>query len=211
MSTAPRSPGRSRALACGLLLSLLAPCAARSAEAVVAASSRPASAGETSAKLFRDTAKKVLIFGKFEIRGSAGFAAKTRDALILLEDSTTFAKLSPYIAAIEESTRSGITAWTEKPASRVGSGTWSGDTAWYAGALAHDGCHSRLYHAARKAAGKGRVPDSAWTGTKPEQECLAAQAQVLTELKAYKYFTDYVRGLMKDPAYQDLSYSSRTW
>lgn len=155
-------------------------------------------------------AAQATAFNNLEIRGSAAFTVKTKEALTLLEGSTTFTTISPYIAVIEESTRSGMMAWTEKPVYHVGSATWNRGAAWYAGTIAHDGYHSLLYHKAKKA-GKGKVPPEAWTGKKAEQDCLRVQAEVLIEIKADGYFVDYVKGLIRDPTYQNISYSSRSW
>ena len=149
-------------------------------------------------------------FYHFEILGSTVFAAKTEMSLKLLEGSTTFSTLSPYIAAIKESEHSGMLAWTEKPVFQAGKATWNSGTAWYAGAIAHDGCHSLLYHRAKKN-WLGKVPAEAWTGKKAEQHCLAVQAEVLIEIKADRYFVDYVNGLIADPTYQDIPYSNRNW
>jgi hypothetical protein len=145
-----------------------------------------------------------------EIRGSADFTARTKAALALLAGSTTFTQIAPYIAAIESSTRSGMVAWAEKPVFQVGEKTWSSGAAWYAGTIAHDGCHSRLYHRA-KVPGRPRVPDAAWTGKVAEQKCLAVQAEVLAEIKADPAYIAYVKGLIPNPTYQNIAYSSRTW
>lgn len=158
----------------------------------------------------RTAVKPPVHTGGLEIRGSAAFTVKTKEALTLLEGSTTFTTISPYIAVIEESTRSGMMAWTEKPVYHVGSATWNRGAAWYAGTIAHDGYHSLLYHKAKKA-GKGKVPPEAWTGKKAEQDCLRVQAEVLIEIKADDYFVDYVKGLIQNPTYQNISYSSRSW
>lgn len=169
-----------------------------------------ANAGDTSGAKRGAGAKPAVAFDNFEIRGGASFEVKTKEALILLRGSTTFATISPYIAVIEESARSGMAAWKKNPVFQVGSTTWNRGAAWYAGAIAHDGCHSLLYHKAGNA-GKEKVPPEAWTGKKAEQDCLLLQAEVLIEIKADKYFVDYVKSLSRDPAYQNISYSSRSW
>ncbi|MDD5209001.1 MAG: hypothetical protein PHV36_06425 [Elusimicrobiales bacterium] len=159
---------------------------------------------DTRAKAQRAAVKRL------EIRGGPVFTAKTKEALALLEGSTTFTTVSPYIAVIEESTRSGMVAWTAKPVYQVGSATWNHGAAWYAGTIAHDGCHSLLYHKAR-AAGNGKVPAEAWTGKTAEQDCLKVQSEVLLEIKADTRLITYVNSLIENPAYQNISYSSRNW
>ena len=163
-----------------------------------------------TAKLAVTGTRPGVFFDNFEIRGDAVFAAKTKEALALLEGATTFSKISPYIAIIEEAEHSGMVAWTEKPTFQVGRNTWNRGAAWYAGTIAHDGCHSLLYHRA-KALGSGAVPAETWTGRQAEQECLSVQAEVLTEIKADKYLVDYVNGLIADPTYQNIPYDKRNW
>ncbi|MDO8805149.1 MAG: hypothetical protein Q7R35_12015 [Elusimicrobiota bacterium] len=144
-----------------------------------------------------------------DIQGSGPFSAKTREALTLLEGSTTFTKVIRYIEVIEEADHSGMAAFLPKPTYQVGSRTWTQPVAWYAGTIAHDGYHSLLYHEYEASAGKA-PPAEAWTGARAERDCLSFQQEVLTEIKAVQY-VNYVQGLMADPTYQNIPYSQRNW
>ncbi len=146
----------------------------------------------------------------FEIQGAPVFAARTREALSLLERSASFTRVAPYIAVIKEAERSGMRAYDERPVYEVGFRTWNYSAPWYAGTIAHDGYHSLLYHAA-KGAGTAEPPEAAWTGADAERKCLKFQALVLSEIKADAALIKYVQDQTRNPVYQDIEYSKRNW
>ena len=92
-------------------------------------------------------------------------------------------------------------AYAKRPAFIVGKPTWSHSGLWYAGAIAHDSHHSKLYHEA-KASMAGKPPADCWTGSGAEKKCLAFQREVLDALGADEKLVAYVRELEKNPAYQ---------
>lgn len=55
---------------------------------------------------------------------------------------------------------------------------------WCAGAIAHDACHSRLWHAYSRANGTSAVPDSAWGGQAMELKCIGYQIGVMQKIGA---------------------------
>jgi len=138
------------------------------------------------------------------------FVNRTREALALLEGSTTFTQVARYIAVIKQAEHSGMRAYDERPTYEVGFRTWDYSASWYAGTIAHDGYHSLLYHEA-KGAGQAQPPDLAWTGTDAERKCLDFQARVLDEIKADPSLIKYVRDQTVNPTYQNVEYSKRNW
>jgi|GEM_PF-6983128 len=84
------------------------------------------------------------------IEGSREFITNTRRALKLLGSSKLFKDKSRYVKIIRQAMRSGMAADLEKPTFEVGSRTWQSPTIWFAGAIAHDTCHSMLYHDEKK-------------------------------------------------------------
>ena len=102
-------------------------------------------------------------------------------------------------------------AWAEKPTFVVGNRTWQHSVLWYAGAIAHDAYHSKLYHETKNSLG-GREPDAnAWTGTEAEKKCLAFQRKVMVELNADPKTIAYLEDCAKDPAYQGRNQGWRSW
>lgn len=137
-----------------------------------------------------------------EISGGPEFSARTREALDLLEKSGRLAEVRRYVGVIEESRCSGMDVYASRPTFRVGRATWRSGGLWYAGSIAHDSRHSRLYREAKTALGGEEPPAEAWTGTEAERLCLAFQLEVLEALGAGEDALNYIRGLMKDPRYQ---------
>ena len=154
-----------------------------------------------------------------EVRGSAAFRARTREALELLRESALFGAARDHVAVIRQGRRSGMEAWAVKPAFTVGAATWYHSAVWYAGAIAHDAYHAKLYCDA-KDGHRSREPDSnVWTGTEAEKKCLAFQRQVLLELNADEKIIAYIDRCAINPTYQGhptgwgswLDYLRRWW
>lgn len=146
----------------------------------------------------------------FEIQGAPVFVDRTREALTLLEGSTTFTQVERYISVIKEAEHSGMRAYGDRPVYEVGFRTWNYSAPWYAGTIAHDGYHSLLYHEA-KGADTAEPPATSWTGADAERKCLDFQARVLSEIKADPALIKYVRGQAVNPTYQDIEYNKRNW
>ena len=98
----------------------------------------------------------------------------------------------------------------KRPTFVVGKPTWSHSALWYAGAIAHDSYHSKLYHDARQNTGKRPSADS-WTGKEAEKKCLAFQIEVLESLNADDETVAYLRELEKNPTYQGHNRGWRSW
>ena len=96
-----------------------------------------------------------------------------------------------------------------RPTFVVGKRTWSHSALWFAGAIAHDAYHSKLYHDAKAAT--GRPPADSWTGTEAERKCLAFQIEVLKALGAEDKTIAYLEELEKNPAYQGHNKGWRSW
>lgn len=147
-------------------------------------------------------ASRILFAGEIEIQGSTPFITRTKAALERLQGSASFASVKPFVAVIKESKSSGMRAYELKPTYEVGKPTWQHSVTWYAGSIVHDGCHSKLYHDAKKRLKKEPDP-GAWTGKEAEIACLKLQLRALTEIKADAYPINYVKNLLKgSPTYQ---------
>jgi hypothetical protein len=150
-------------------------------------------------------------FDGIRIRGGKEFLVHTREALALLRSTSRFAHIQANIAVISQGKRSGMKAWAEKPRFFVGRRTWKHSALWYAGAIAHDAFHSKLYHDAKRARG-GKEPDAdAWTGSKAEKICLAFQRAVLLELNADEKIIAYIDECGENPTYQGRNEGWKSW
>lgn len=146
-----------------------------------------------------------------EVRGRAAFRVRTREALELLRLSPLFGTARDHIAVIRQGRQSGMKAWAVKPTFTVGKATWRHSVVWYAGAIAHDAYHAKLYFDA-KGGKRGNEPDAdAWTGVEAEKECLAFQRRVLVELNADEKIIAYIDRCALNPTYQGHTTGWRGW
>jgi hypothetical protein len=145
-----------------------------------------------------------------EISGSDEFLSRTKEALDLLRPTPFFSEIQRTIALITQGKRSGMRAYAKRPAFVVGKRTWSHSALWYAGAIAHDSYHSKLYHDTRESSGE-KPPADCWTGIEAEKKCLAFQIKVLEMLNADAETVAYLEELEKNPAYQGHNHGWRGW
>lgn len=154
-----------------------------------------------------------------EIVGERGFIEQTAAALALLRKTSEYAQIKANIGVISQGRCSGMDVLAAKPTFYVGTkpkSPPSGGTLWYAGSIAHDSMHSKLYHDERQRLG-GREPDpSVWTGSQAEKVCMFFQLQVLEELGAPKSVREYLEQsigvtvkLSDAPTYQNIGAGSR--
>lgn len=137
-----------------------------------------------------------------EIVGDAACQNDTAQALDLLKSraETHYNVIIQYIGIIECINQgSGMWAWEEPPRYKVGDATRGGGTLWYAGTIAHDACHSKLYH-------DGKT----WTGEQAEAECVNVQYDALEKMGAPQSTLDYVRNLISTE-YWNIPYEDRWW
>ena len=151
---------------------------------------------------------------RIEVQGSPEFVKRTKEALALLQNARELGFVQRYIKIIKEGERSGMRAFDEKPTYEVGAATWQHSALWYAGTIAHDSYHSKLYFDAKK--GDKTPARSDWTGAEAERNCLEYQLKVLKALKADKQTLDYVAAMQKNPTYQgdpnsQKDYQNRWW
>jgi hypothetical protein len=145
-----------------------------------------------------------------EIRGRREFLIRTQEALALLRPVAQFAVIHGHLKVIRQGTRSGMRAWGDKPTFVVGKPTWRHSLLWYAGAIAHDAYHAKLYFDAK--GDHGTEPEAdAWTGAKAERECLAFQQQVLLALNADETIIRYIEKCALNPTYQGHHKGWRSW
>lgn len=137
---------------------------------------------------------------------------QTADALLLLKQKAPghYRNVLENIAVIEcASMGSGMAAFEEPPVCKVGNATLNAGPVWYAGALAHDACHSMLYHDFERAYGR-EAPDEVWTGRDAEIFCLGLQKDALEKLGADESTIQHVNDMM-EYAYWDIPYEERWW
>jgi hypothetical protein len=145
-----------------------------------------------------------------EISGSEEFLSRTKEALELLRPTPFFPQIQRTIVAVKQGKRSGMRAYAKRPTFVVGKKTWSHSPLWYAGAIAHDSYHSKLYHDAREKSG-GNPPADCWTGREAEKKCLAFQIEVLKEQHVDEKTLAYLEEVEKNPTYQGHHRGWRSW
>jgi hypothetical protein len=146
-----------------------------------------------------------------EIRGGRQFQIRTQEALALLRPMAQFAVIRDHLKIIRQGRRSGMKAWADKPTFVVGKATWRHSPLWYAGAIAHDAYHAKLYFDAKGDHGGAEPEVDAWTGAKAERECLAFQQQVLLALNADETIIRYIENCTRNPMYQGHNKGWRSW
>ena len=146
-----------------------------------------------------------------EIRGREDFLRRTQAALQQLQSTSGFKEIVSHIAIIRQGRRSGMKAWSKPPTFIVGRLTWQHSSLWYAGAIAHDAFHAKLYSDA-KAQNPAAEPDAnTWTGAEAEKKCLAFQKEVLEALNADAETIAYIEACAENPAYQGHNTGWRSW
>jgi len=153
------------------------------------------------------------------VRGDDEFRWRTRESITLLQRTTGIEIVRAHLKIIRQGRRSGVRAWAKKPAFVAGRATWQHSPLWYAGAIAHDAYHIKLYAAAKKTAGGVEPAASAWTGMAAEKQCLAFQYEVLQALDSDKHTLNYIARCRENPVYQGrdsgpgsrLDYLRRWW
>lgn len=145
------------------------------------------------------------------VHGDEEFQRRTGEALALLEPLAQFALIHAHLAAIRQGKRSGITAWADQPVFTVGAPTWSHSPHWYAGAIAHDAYHAKLYRDAKKHDPQREPLAHAWSGKSAERACLSFQREVLLELNADRTIVTYVEQQRRNPTYHGRSKGLGRW
>jgi len=150
-------------------------------------------------------------FGDINIHGCAEFSLRTEEALALLKSSPQFDLIHSNIAIIRQGYRSGMKAWLKQPTFIAGWRTWQHSALWYAGAIAHDAFHAKLYFDAKREHPTREPGADTWTGAEAEKQCLAFQRDVLMALNADAKTIAYVEEWAKNPTYQGHNTGWRGW
>jgi hypothetical protein len=145
------------------------------------------------------------------VRGSVKFRARTAEALRLLADTAALALVQSHVKVIRQGWRSGMRAWAQEPTFVVGRATWQHSPVWYAGAIAHDAYHARLYDRARRIRCGRRPAADEWTGAAAEKKCLAFQYAVLRTLKSDEVTLRYIADWAEKPFYAGRNRGLRSW
>jgi len=144
------------------------------------------------------------------IKGDASCSLQTGQALTLLKsrDPSDYRNITRYIRLIEcRDAGSGMYAWEEPPRFAAGRATRDAGILWYAGAIAHDSCHSREYHEYLQSHPSSSVPPEVYTGKTAEEACLQYQYTVLQKIGANEKMLQYV----KDSAGTEYWNESNVW
>jgi hypothetical protein len=155
--------------------------------------------------------KRSEIIDGFEIRGTARFRSRTRESLASLRNTAEFELIQAHLGVICQGKRSGMKAWAKKPTFVVGKATWQQSPVWYAGAIAHDAFHAKLYLDARKSCSGRKPAADAWTGAASEKQCLFFQRRTLESLGADQQILAYIDECAKNPTYQGRHTGWRSW
>jgi hypothetical protein len=153
--------------------------------------------------------RRRAVCGGISVIGTADFIQCTEEALQLLRATTHYPDIQRYVSVIKQGRRSGMWAQAKRPTFAVGRRTWSHSALWYAGAIAHDAHHSKLYHDAKR--GTANPPADCWTGPEAERKCLASQIETLKTLGADDATVAYLEKLRKNPTYQGHHKGWRSW
>ena len=151
--------------------------------------------------------------------GGDEFRARTRESIFLLKKTAAFAIIRSHLKTIRQGRRSGVKAWARRPAFVAGRATWQHSPLWYAGAIAHDAYHVKLYHAAKRTTAGAEPEANTWTGVAAERKCLKFQYQVLQALNGDDSILDHIARCFENPDYQGrirglgswLDYLERWW
>jgi len=154
-----------------------------------------------------------------EVYGTQEFIARTQESLALLYPLPEFAVIRDHVVVIRQARRSGMKAWLPKPTFMVGKPTWQHSALWYAGAIAHDAYHAKLYRGIERSLIDAGTDADAWTGAVAETRCLEFQWRVLRRLGAGDELLRYVETCRDNPTYQGrhrgwgswLDYLKRRW
>ena len=146
-----------------------------------------------------------------KVMGDGVFRLRTSEALGLLQPLAEFELIRAHLGVLRQGKRSGIEAWAEPPVFTVGAATWNHSPLWFAGAIAHDAYHAKLYDDAKKHNPEIEPAAETWTGKAAERVCLAFQRQVLLSLGADPAIIDYIGNHAQNPAYQGRSTGWRGW
>jgi hypothetical protein len=151
------------------------------------------------------------VIGGIEVTGNSDFLLRTKEALTLLQPLAEFALIRMHLATIRQARRSGMKAWLPSPMFTVGKPTWQHSALWYAGAIAHDAYHAKLYREAKKRRGETEPDVDDWTGAEAEKKCLGFQRQVLLALDADEKLIRYLESCAENPTYQGYNKGWRGW
>ena len=151
-----------------------------------------------------------LIHG-IEIRGSAEFQQRSGEALALLHTLDEFALIRAHLHILRQGKRSGMRARRARATFTVGAPTWGHSALWYAGAIAHDAYHAKLYRDAELARPALQPCADDWTGAAAEKACLGFQRSVLAALDAAPTMLAYIDSQWQNPAYQGRNHGWGSW
>ncbi|MDB5175170.1 MAG: hypothetical protein JWM81_28 [Candidatus Saccharibacteria bacterium] len=148
-----------------------------------------------------------------QIVGNADCQRDTTAAIDLLKqkDPLVYQSVSHYVGRVVcQKDQSGMHAYEQPPTYHVGDATRTAGTIWYAGTIAHDTEHAKLYEDYMAQHPGVLIPNDIWTGQDAEATCLAVQADTLTHLGAPQYMIDSVNNALSTN-YFNIPLDQRWW
>jgi hypothetical protein len=130
------------------------------------------------------------IIDGIEVRGTAEFRRRTREALDQLKSLPQYSIIDASVAVIRQGRRSGMKAWAARPTFTVGSATWRHSACW---------------------AGDAEPCVDSWTGVEAEKLCLAFQRDVLAGLGADEKILVYIDDCAQNPTFQGRNKGWKSW
>jgi hypothetical protein len=126
------------------------------------------------------------------------FIKRVHAALKLLQEKAPddYRSITRYIGRIRSVERwelAGMSPYLDPPTFFLSRGTARLSVTWCAGAIAHDACHSRLWHEYKEKHNTMSVPPSVWTGQAVELKCIAYQIEVMERIGAPRAELDDLR------------------
>jgi hypothetical protein len=118
-----------------------------------------------------------------EIVGSAKFTNQIVKALAILKRKApdAYGIITNNIKRLQQGEKSGMWAYKTPPTYEIADKTTFYSVTWCSATIAHDSFHSKLYHEYKLTHGTP-VPDSIWTGTDAEKQCMKHQLAVMARI-----------------------------
>jgi len=139
---------------------------------------------------------------------------KTNQALDLLRNKARihYETVTYHVGVIEcVDQGSGIYVRETPPRALVGKQIIDAGTIWYAGGMAHESCHSKLYSDYLKNNPQSvSVPSNIYSGKDAEAQCIAVQYHALVLLGATQTSLDHVEKSIESE-YWNIPYEDRWW
>ncbi|MBI2589022.1 hypothetical protein HYW35_02360 [Candidatus Saccharibacteria bacterium] len=152
--------------------------------------------------------------GEIKIIGNDNFIEQTKAALDLLQSKAPdYFKMVVDNMGIILRVKSGSSIQVEKTPPRffASDRLFEAGTAWFASTMVHDGNHALQYRKYEKEHPGQVVPEDVFFGEKAELECIAIQADALTEIGAPQWQIDWLTNYAAQTKYWNIPNNQHDW